>query len=178
MLICIEGGLGSGKTIMLVRYLYKDYLKNKNIIANLKLNNMKYSSINFKDLLANNETLEFNNSTIGIDEITVFIDCRTSISKRNKIFSYFVLQSRKRDVNVYFTTQDIGMLDFRVVDHTEIIILCEKIYNENNNELAHYRKYTIIDLRNKRKPHLTTFIMNISKYYHLYDTNQIIEPSF
>lgn len=174
MLIGIEGGLGSGKTVMMVRYLIKDHNDNKRIITNFHLNEVNYSIIDVEELL-NNEDNGLKDCTIGIDELTVFADCRTSSAKMNRLLSYFVLQSRKRSVNVYFTTQYFGMIDARVMHHTNIYVICEKIF-KNDEPVEGWRKYTVMDCRNFRKPVVNRFLLDISKYYKYYDTDEIIVP--
>lgn len=185
MLIILEGGLGTGKTIMMLRYLLRDYNNKHDIYANFGIKNIKYNKIDISELLEyEKENIDFTNATIGIDEITVFVDCRTSISRSNRIFSYFILQSRKRNVNVYCTTQSCSMLDKRLLQHAHIIIMCDFAYktfvNDNDEietiRLKNWRKYTIIDFRQPRKIKKTSFIMDISKYYDFYDTNEIIKP--
>lgn len=178
MLIGLEGGLGDGKTIMMVRYLNKDFNNGHDIYANFELKNgLKYNPIDLKELLSyKDKSLEFTNATLGIDEITVFVDCRTSSSKSNRIFSYFVLQSRKRSVNIYYTTQDLTMLEKRLLPHTHIIILCESIFDKNGDMIKDWKNYSVIDYRNRRRPTINSFDMNIKPYYDFYDTDEVIEP--
>lgn len=167
MIIILEGGLGSGKTLMMSRYLRKDYQNGNKIMANYDLFGIKYDKLNVANLM-HDEDIE--NVSIGIDEITVFMDCRTSTSRMNRFLSYFVLQTRKRNVNLYATTQDIDMVDYRITRHAHFNIICVDIGHEN------YRKYTIIDSRTPRDPKLKRFIMDISKYFGTYDTDQRIYP--
>lgn len=177
MLIGIEGELGGGKTLLMVKYLLDEYrINHREIQTNLKLNNIPYKEIDILELLENDT--ELNNVVLGIDELTVFVDCRTSMSKSNRFFSYLVLQSRKRNVDVYFTTQNLSMIDKRVIDHTPLIVLCEKIYDSENKLVNDYRYYTIFDLRNIRKPFINRYLMDITKFYKEYDTDQIITPLF
>lgn len=178
MLIGIEGGLGSGKTIDMIRYLLKDYFKyKKHIMCNIKIKDIKYENVDINKLLNyddNNTSLY--NITLGIDELTVFADCRTSTSKANRIFSYLVLQSRKRNVDIYYTTQDLGMIDYRIVKHTLITVHCETLFNEKNKEIDGIRLYSIIDRTNPFRPKLTRFKLDITPYYEWYDTDEIVEP--
>jgi len=181
MIVGIEGGLGSGKTLLMVRYLVKDSLQDKPIFANFGLKRIKYNPLDIMDILKmDKEEVNLTNMSIAIDEITVFADCRASMSKMNKLISYFILQTRKRNVTFYYTTQDITMVDKRLEHHTDIRVCAEKIYHKNKKketvELENYRKYMIIDLRNHRKPIWNTFVLDISKYFNFYDTDEIILP--
>jgi hypothetical protein len=175
MLIGFEGGLGDGKTILLTKYLMDEHYHNKRpIMSNFNLTKIPYKKLDVLELLENKA--ELYNVCVGIDEITVYVDCRMSSSRANRFFSYLVLQSRKRDVDIYYTSQSLGMLDFRVVNHTPITVLCKKMYDKQNKEIKDYRYYTIFDLRNIRHISAKHFIMYIKPYYDCYDTNEIIDP--
>jgi hypothetical protein len=119
---------------------------------------------------------ELRNVSVGIDEATVFLDCRRSSSKMNRSLSYWILQTRKRDVTLYFTTQDFGMIDFRLMNHTHIQILADIMYDKDGNEIPDVRKYRIFDLRNPHRIIKKDFVMDLRPYYRLYDTNEIILP--
>lgn len=180
MLIGIEGGLGAGKTIIAVRYCLIDKIKyHKNIMCNIGLKNIDYEQVDVNKLLEyGNKNVHLYNYTVFIDELTVFVDCRTSTSKSNRIFSYLVLQSRKRNVDIYYTTQDLGMIDFRVVNHTPITVHAETIFDKKNREIKGIKKYTIIDRTNPLHPTMDSFVMDITKYYNEYDTDEIVQPLF
>lgn len=174
MLIGIEGELGGGKTLLMVYYLIREYEENKRkIMANIRISGIPYENIDVESLLQDN--IELFDVVLGIDEITLFADCRMSMSKRNLFFGYLILQSRKRNMDVYYTTQDLTMLDKRFLQHTNITVLCEKLHNASGETIDDYRMFSIFDLRS-RKLNMKTFIMDISPYYSYYDTNQIITP--
>ncbi|MFX0132511.1 MAG: hypothetical protein ACFFDN_02575 [Candidatus Hodarchaeota archaeon] len=179
MIIGIEGGLGSGKTIMMVRYLVKDFLKHeKKIFSNFKLKKIKYKPLDVMEILEMDEG-GFNLSDIScaIDEFTVFADCRTSMRKMNRFISYFILQTRKRNVTLYYTTQDFNMVDLRIINHTDIRIVAEKILKpDGENYYEKFRKYTIYDLRDLRNLNWHSFSLNITPYFDYYDTNEVILP--
>lgn len=187
MIIGIEGDLGTGKTIMMVRYLHKDFINLKHRI----MSNMQ--GLQFGEIINIPEIMQFdkktktkdidvkkmpnlNNVSIGIDEITVFMDCRRSMSKMNLLLSYFILQTRKRNVHLYYTTQDTDMVDNRLFKYTNMFVFCEYIYDEEGDVIDDWRNYFIVDRRKKRKWQTSSFNMNISKYYDLYDTKEVILP--
>jgi predicted AAA+ superfamily ATPase len=111
MLIGIEGNVGSGKTILLVKYLKNDASNSRKIFANLKLSEIPYEEFNIDDFLNNRNNDRLNNATIGLDEITMYMDCRTGSAKQNLLMGYLVLQSRKRGIDIYYTTQDLDLVD-------------------------------------------------------------------
>jgi len=173
MIIGFEGGLGTGKTIGMVRYLKKDEAQGNDLFINFGMKDTYYNKLNVTEIMEN-ENLQ--NVSIGIDEITVFLDCRKSMSKMNRMLSYFILQTRKRNVNMYYTTQDFGMVDLRLIRHTSIQIFCENVYNDDNDLIPNVKKYSMLDLRDKRNLSFTNFYLDISPYYKYYDTNEIILP--
>jgi len=174
MIIGIEGGLGSGKSLFMTRCLYNDSLKGFDIYANYGLN-FPHSKLDIRDILESSTDLQ--NISIGLDEITVFIDCRTSISKMNRLISYFILQTRKRNVSLYYTTQDFMMVDKRLTNHTHIQVICESLYRSDGSMLEDFKRYTVFDKRDiNRNIRPKTFMLDISPYYDKYDTNEIILP--
>lgn len=173
MIIGFEGGLGGGKTLGMVRYLYKDSINGYKIYSNFGLKNIKHEKVNVSEILSNKD---LHNVSIGIDEMTVFLDCRKSSSKMNRLISYFILQTRKRGVNLYFTTQDFSMIDMRLMNHCHFQVVCSTMYDEKGNEIPNIKRYTIFDIRNLKNIKLRRLIIDISKYYPYYDTNEIILP--
>jgi hypothetical protein len=173
MIIGFDGGLGSGKTIGVVRYLLKDFANGNKIYANFNLRNIDYEHLNVLEIMENEN---LNNVSIGIDEITVFMDCRMSSSKLNRLLSYFILQTRKRNVNLYYTTQSFNMVDIRLYNHTHFRILCDFAKDEHGNRLDNIRKYTIIDCRDLHNLDIKRFYLDISTYFDFYDTNEVIMP--
>lgn len=175
MIIGIEGAIGSGKTIQMVRLLKKDSEAGNDTLTNFKTTFSK--PLNVLDILEKNKTHEnINNVSVGIDEITVFMDCRRSSSKMNLLLSYFVLQTRKKNVQLYYTTQDLNMIDIRLFKHTDVVVFCDFIYNDEDVLVDNWRKYTIIDFRDRRKPKIVKYKLKISPYYDLYDTKEVIMP--
>ena len=173
MNIGFEGGLGSGKTIGMVRYLKKDYDNGMELKLNFGMRNLDFEWLDVTKIL---EEKDLHNVSIGIDEITVFADCRKSTSRMNRLISYFILQSRKRDVNVYFTTQSFSYVDFRLMNHTHFQILCEKIFDRDGKEIDGVRRYVIFDVRDLRNIKMHKKLIDITQYYDYYDTHEIILP--
>jgi len=83
MLIGIEGDVGSGKTLYLVRCLKKDFDAGRKIFTNLKLDGIDYNNFDIDEFLSNENNDKLFNATIGVDEITMYMDCRLGSSKQN-----------------------------------------------------------------------------------------------
>ena len=177
MIVGVEGGLGSGKTILIVRYLLKDSRNGIPIYANFHLKDIKYELLDVMEILEmDKERVNIGDLSLAIDEITVFMDCRTSMKKMNRFISYFILQTRKRNVTLYYTTQDFNMVDLRLINHTDIRIVAEKIKRKDGTYYENWRKYTIYDLRDLKNFRWRTFNLKISPYFGYYDTNEVILP--
>ena len=161
----------------MVRYVKKDHIKGNTIYANFKLKNIPYKPINIKEIMElDKKNTELNNVTIAIDEITLFADARRSSSKMNRMLSYFILQSRKRNCQIYATTQNWKMIDKRMREHTHILIEAKKLYNDAHMEKQDIRRYVLYDMRDPNHIATKRFVMDISKYYEDYDTNEVIQP--
>lgn len=177
MLIGIEGGLGDGKTAKMTEYLINDAKKGYDLFSNYKLFGVPFYELDVAEMLENEQKeIQLKNATIGVDEITVFADCRLSTSVLNRLFSYFVLQSRKRSVDMYYTTQDFDLVDWRIVNHTHIKIIAESLYTKEGDVIPDIKHYTIIDARNKNRIRIDRFYQNISHTYDHYDTDEVIKP--
>ncbi len=181
MIVLIEGisgaeNLGSGKTLYLIRNLVTDYLNGRKIICNIRINGIEYQQLFIEDFLDETKTDLFRNATIGIDEITMFMDCRHSM--QNTFLSYIFLQSRKRHLDFYLTTQDYTMLDGRLLPYIAIHVIVELIFDENNNPIKNYRKVNVIDFRNRMNITESSFIMEISQWFKYYDTDEIVKPLY
>lgn len=124
------GDKGAGKTLLMTYMLHQDYLNGKRIISNYKLN-FPHEILNSNMLMHHRE--ELHDAVIGIDEASLYMDSRRSMSEFSVTISYFLFQSRKRSVDVYLTAQQIGSLDVRLRDNCDFIVWCRpgKIVNKN-----------------------------------------------
>lgn len=181
MIIGIEGFLGDGKTIYMVRCAKIDFANGRKIYSNIKLFGVEYTPLLIEDFLEKESSDKFKNCTILIDEITLFMDCRRSHRAENIAISTLLRQSRKRSIDIYYTCQSLDETDLRLIRYTSIFVIAQRCYAKTNNgdikELENYRQYIIIDSR-KRKENLTRVNMDISKYFNYYDTDEIIESIY
>lgn len=114
MIIGFIGQRGSGKSLSMTIELYKKYLQGYKIYSNYHLN-FPYTPITVDDLIAFAESgMYFGNSIFAIDEIHIWFDSRCSGKKRNIIFSYFLNQSSKNDIDIYYTSQFSRQVEIRM----------------------------------------------------------------
>jgi hypothetical protein len=180
MLIGIEGDLGSGKTIYAVKNVLGDYINKRKIISNIKLFNIEYEEFVIEEFLNNEYNEKLRNATVLLDEITVYMDCRIGSSKQNLLMGYLVLQSRKRGIDIYYTTQSFDLVDYkRLLKYTNLLVHAEEVFFiDDNNEkqsLDSFRRYTVFDNR-KHVNNIFSFNMRIDPFYKYYDTDEIVEP--
>lgn len=180
MITGIEGFLGDGKTIFMVRCAIKDYLKGRKIFSNFKIKGIEYQLFKVEDLLSSEDSIKYNNASIFIDEITLFMDCRRSARKENIALGTLLRQSRKRDLSIMYSCQNLDETDLRLIRYTSVFIIAQRCYTiieDKYVEVEKFRQYTIIDNR-RRKENLIRMNIDISKYYKYYDTNEIIESIY
>jgi hypothetical protein len=181
MIIGIEGFLGDGKTIYMVRCAKIDHKNGRKIYANFHLKNIPYIPLNINDFLLTENADKFKNCTILIDEITLFMDCRRSSRKENIAISTLLRQSRKRSIDIYYTCQNLDETDLRLSRYTSIFVIAQRCYGYDMNgslkEIDNYRQYIIIDTR-QRTENIKRMNMDISQYYDYYDTDEIIESIY
>lgn len=184
------GLLGSGKTLSMIRDMYKDKKRNKKVITNLvtKFSSTNLSSKFFEDF-SKDKTGELFNCTIAIDELHIFLDSRRSTSKRNTATSYFILQTRKREVMLRGTSQFFCQIDVRLRNVTDYLTECKAFIKKGNNFIKvtplkqlnglSKEEQNNLWIENKtydRIGHIINHSMFKAKpYYKLYDTNQIID---
>ena len=138
MLYGIIGKKGSGKTLLLT-YLLKKFSeedKKIKIYTNYKLNKIKSHKINFMELFKNDT--EIKNAVVGIDEIYLVADCRTSMTKLNRIMSYLLYQTRKTGVDIFYTAVSFNSIEKRLRNNTDglffpnLFVNQKKILNPEN----------------------------------------------
>lgn len=159
MLCIIEGGLGSGKTLLMV--ILSQYSKLP-IVSNFEIK-MDYEELDIHKFVKSG----YDNCNIFLDEGYVYLDSRLSQKKRNRLMSYVLFQSRKKSVNIFITVQLRGSLDIRYRSLADYIISCQ---NKGNKF-----RYTIY--RPNDPSYNASAIIPYEKaldYFKLYNTNEVI----
>lgn len=173
MIIAILGLKGSGKTLFMCILLYIEWkILHSKVLSNLWFN-FPHEIIDAKRLVELDESLK--NSAIAIDELHMIADSRRSGAKQNLLMSYFVLQSRHRSVNVYFTDQFEHQYDRRIRDNTDIKIITENLHIDSDGDgLEDLFRIIVQDLRQfPVKYYITTIYAG--KFFGMYDTDYLID---
>lgn len=163
------GRMGSGKTLSCVRYAYQYWKQGYKIYSNINLK-FPYTPYNIQDLINwTSNDYDLQKSIILLDEAHIFLDSRNSANKRNKIISYFLLQTRKKGCHLFYTTQRIHQVEKRLRDNSDNLIFCStrkfqgELYTQNIILQA-----LEVGVRQKK------IVFKSSIYYPLYDTREVV----
>ena len=195
MIICLVGGIGSGKTLSVVKEIVTS---NNYPITNFRLKNVNYHRLKYSDLITEvtddkKKTLKVNwlfwenlrkkhkFFSIYLDEAHNLIGSRASMSKRNQLLSNWISQIRKilsdNPFNhIYIITQNPRRIDINFRELTQVVIECRKAII-NKKVIIFQRYYNGFDdyyMRFKAEEK-TWFFGN--KYFKYYDTTDMVRFS-
>lgn len=192
-LIGIVGDRGDGKTLLLTALLREDYDNGLNIFSNYSLffpkprfkGQLPPQKRTFKDIVTMPE--ELRNASVGLDELHIGADSRQSMNKSNLILSKLITQMRKRNLDVYYTTQRLNSIDKRLRQQTDFFIMVERVYcshdkfDEQGVPQELWFKYQIIDayyydtMNTKGDKEGFIYYGATKDLFELYDTDEIID---
>jgi energy-coupling factor transporter ATP-binding protein EcfA2 len=174
MIIGITGAKGSGKTLVMTMMAAILEKEGKKILSNYRLK-IPHTLIS-QDIIKNysDKDTPLHDCVLLLDEIHILMDCRTSF--KNTIITYFLLQSRKRDVDIYWTSQNFGQPEKRLRENTDYIIECDGHYDREHKNLL----YVVIKIikyygKNQFREISTKLVRNPERFYCLYNTYEIID---
>lgn len=138
----IEGPQRSGKTLAMSILALDEYIATRErVITNIAyeapdtgLVKIPYKPLNFFELTMEKIGI-FGNRAITIDELNFYLDSRGSMTKINRRFCQWLLQSKKMGINTYGTTHNLGYLDLRFRENFDFLIQPTTIYHNVYNEL-------------------------------------------
>ena len=163
MITVFVGRRGKGKTLLMTRRLYRRYLMGYKIYTNYKVN-FPHEKLDANRLM--NMGADLQDCAIGIDEIHVLIDSRNSMSDRNKLISYFILQTRKRNVVLFGTTQHERQIETRLRQNVDYWVFCQRI-----GKTAKF-VYRVVDGLTWRL--VKKCVYDGTRFFSLYDTRETI----
>lgn len=155
------GDMGSGKTLYMTIKGYEKARKGHKVLTNygVMYDHQKLNAARLEEM-----GKDLQDCVILGDEFHIVVDSRNSMKGRNKIISYFILQTRKRGVHLMFTTQDAGQVDLRLRRMVDYWVHCKRVG-------THLFQYTIYKRSGKK---VGTVVLDGRKYYRLYDTRETI----
>lgn len=181
MLHLIIGRQGSGKTLYLVKKAYDFSKKGYNVYSNVHLNGINYIPLQYEDIVE----CRLDHGIVIIDEAHQLLPSRNSMSKRSRlIVDGFISMIRKKNLEVYMSTQTLRKIDIRIRDEMDIFYeavkyaeikgqLMQTRHNYNlDRSIPVYIHVTSVELYDMRKDE---FIFKGNPYFPLYDSSQIIK---
>ena len=176
MIVGFIGDMGSGKTLSMVRLAYSLHLKGYTIYSNFKLF-FPFEYFTLQDILSYAENSQnFTNTVFLIDEAHIFMDSRRSASARNLALSYFILQTRKQNVWLFFTTQYYHQVEKRLRASTNAFVECSFKSFTNNYSQQSNVCLNMWNIVKSNKITVKKFVFNANPFFQLYDTNEVIRP--
>jgi hypothetical protein len=171
MLIGIFGSFGSGKTLLLT-YIALKYaeMENYDVYANYHIKHEKVKVIEPEDFIEINPESSDKRVFIALDEIYAWLDSRFSLSKVNRLLSWVILQSRKRNMDIGYTAQMSGTVDLRMRGMTDLVVVAENI-----NDGFKYAFIWEKGLKTYKRVLMLNY-KNAEKIWDLYDTREIVKP--
>lgn len=170
-IISVNGSFGSGKTLMLTMLGYEYLTKDKyKVLSNYTLK-YEHQLIELDFILnAVLENLELNKCIILYNEVYTWLESKDSSNEINKVFSYFIMQSRKRDVTIAYSSQLDSMVDKRLRLLSQINIEC---YHNLEDKCFNYVFY--VDGREPIIFSLSEKSLYEYNIFDLYNTKEIVD---
>lgn len=180
MIHLVIGRQGSGKTLFLVKKAYESYLQGKTVYSNVHLM-FPYIPLRYDDIV----NFRLNNAIVIIDEAHQLLPSRRSLSKRSvKIVDGFISMVRKKNLELYMSTQMLIKIDIRIREEQDFYYKCSKwsFLNGHWQEVTHNYdlpydvpimiSLKVIELFSGNDIQLS-FIGN--NYFNMYDSKEIID---
>lgn len=186
------GSQSSGKTLSMVAYAFDYFKKGYEIYSNFNLDfeHKKISKALIESYVKDRK--QFNKAVFVIDELYLLFDSRSFGAKGSKIFSYFLLQTSKRNVILLGTAQRFNTIDLRFRENCQFKCYCNrtlkfpnhyefilsdvrKLSNEENKQL--YIKQSFIITTNdydRIYTYKNEFYLKASDYFGKYDTTELL----
>lgn len=114
-IISFEGVQGMGKTTAAVALAVEESKRlDRRVISNVHINHPNFQHFDIAWFLEHIADHEIEDALLVLDEMYQLADNRTTQSKLNKLFSYFIVQCRKRNVDLYVCTHNILHIDIKL----------------------------------------------------------------
>ena len=113
MITTFEGVMGSGKTLSAVALACSEhYQSGKKVISNIHLA-FPYQKFDMAFFMEHIQDNELDNCITLLDEAQQYLDARRSGGRANILWTYYTVQTRKRNVDLYACFHHIDVMDKR-----------------------------------------------------------------
>lgn len=117
------------------------------------------------------DEIELKNCALGVDEVHIIIDPRTSMARRTRTISYLLGQTGKRNVDLHYTTQHERQVEIRLWNNSEYLVYPKKV----GDGVFYYRVKYGPASGDKAGRLKGNFILRGKPLYGLYNTAEIIK---
>lgn len=174
-IVAIVGNKGSGKTLMMTYIGERAHFKeNRKVYANYHLTEIPYQKFSYDDLLNLPEEME--HAIILMDEIQMGADAYEFLSNKSKAITTLATQLRKRDLELYMTTQRFTFISKRLRDLTDLIYTMTTYTDQNGNLV---RGVAYVEQYDRNDPFsdipIKKFIFDGRNWFNHYDTTEVIK---
>lgn len=140
-IVILEAPQRAGKTLGMSILALDEYIKCRQpVITNIAyedpvtgLVRIPYKPLNFFELTME-KIGQFTNRPITIDELNFYLDSRGSMTKINRRFGQWLLQSKKMGISTYGTTHSLQYLDLRFRENFDYLVQPTTLYHNVFNE--------------------------------------------
>lgn len=157
MLVGFTGNMGSGKTLTMTILAY--VIAKKHHIPVFSNYWTEFST----GVKSWDEVYKIERGILLLDEAHVPFDSRAFADDHGR--THFILQTRKKNLLVFFTTQHISQVDKRIRNVCDFIVACSKRGDTLKNQIIDYQSEK---LGRKMK------IRQVHRFYRLYNTNELV----
>lgn len=119
----LEGPMGSGKTLSAVALCYMEHTAGRKIVSNVDMT-FPHDKFDPQFLIEHMLDTQLEDCVILLDESYIYLDSRSSTTKLNKLFTYFIAQTRKRGVDMFICIHHIDTVDKRLRRALEVRGTC------------------------------------------------------
>lgn len=180
----ITGYKGAGKTCLATKFAWEAYNVGRPIFSNYSLE-FEYQPIDIKEMLENPS--EVKDAVILIDEAQTWVDCRMAGAKKNRLFSYLMLQGRKRRIDIIMTSQQIENVDIRIRKNLEHLYECKPLVKDKYKGKGILRGASDVEIENHKVDMIKVIwhdyslgkikktIFDPKPYFEMYDSDEFVD---
>lgn len=137
LVVGVIGPRGSGKTLLIVLLSLIDMSHGIECMSNTmiegpmrcmdgKVHTVKSKVLEYVNLITMGESMK--GGLMTIDEINMWFDSLRFQNNGSLMFNAMVQQIRKRDMGLYYTTQNFKWVDNRIRTQTDLLVSCRDAY--------------------------------------------------
>jgi hypothetical protein len=171
--------MGNGKTLAMTFYLGMDKEEGRQIITNYHTTFSELMTV--KEMIDYIMSTELKNISIGIDEMQLIFNSLGRKRAKTELITTMITQTRKRKVDIYFTTQRWMLIDKILRDMTAYVIVPQKMHSDGEecflDSCSRPDHQIIVNCMIPYKP-IPLRILHANKVGQLYNSNEIIKEKF